>query len=225
MIFISDEKIIQFLNQTKEVYGDELNIEKKIISSKNITTKEDFPSDLDVFYNQINKCHKCSLGGSRTNFVFGVGDKNASLMLVGEAPGENEDLKGEPFVGRAGKLLDKILFAINRTRNDDVYICNVIKCRPPNNRDPLASEVKECEPYLIHQINLIKPKLIVALGRVAGKTLLNVDNSLKSMRGEIHNYHGTPLIVTYHPAALLRNPNWKPFAWEDFKWIQSIIES
>ena len=225
MIFISDEKIIQFLNQTKEVYGDELNIGKKIISSKNITAKEDFPSDLDDFYNQINKCHKCSLGGSRTNFVFGVGDKNASLMLVGEAPGENEDLKGEPFVGRAGKLLDKILFAINRTRNDDVYICNVIKCRPPNNRDPLASEVKECEPYLIHQINLIRPKLIVALGRIAGKTLLNVDNSLKSMRGEIHNYHGTPLIVTYHPAALLRNPNWKPLAWEDFKWIQSIIES
>ncbi len=225
MIFISDEKIIQFLNQTKEVYGDELNIGKKIISSKNITAKEDFPSDLDDFYNQINKCHKCSLGGSRTNFVFGVGDKNASLMLVGEAPGENEDLKGEPFVGRAGKLLDKILFAINRTRNDDVYICNVIKCRPPNNRDPLTSEVKECEPYLIHQINLIRPKLIVALGRIAGKTLLNVDNSLKSMRGEIHNYHGTPLIVTYHPAALLRNPNWKPLAWEDFKWIQSIIES
>ena len=225
MIFISDEKIIQFLNQTKEVYGDELNIGKKIISSKNITAKEDFPSDLDDFYNQINKCHKCSLGGSRTNFVFGVGDKNASLMLVGEAPGENEDLKGEPFVGRAGKLLDKILFAIDRTRNDDVYICNVIKCRPPNNRDPLTSEVKECEPYLIHQINLIRPKLIVALGRIAGKTLLNVDNSLKSMRGEIHNYHGTPLIVTYHPAALLRNPNWKPFAWEDFKWIQSIIES
>ena len=216
MTFISDEKIIQFLNQTKEVYGDELNIEKKIISSKNIIRKEDFPLDLDVFYNQINKCHKCSLGESRTNFVFGVGDKNASLMLVGEAPGENEDLKGEPFVGRAGKLLDKILFAIKRTRNEDVYICNVIKCRPPNNRDPLTSEVKECEPYLIHQINLIKPKLIVALGRVAGKTLLNVDNSLKSMRGEIHNYHGTPLIVTYHPAALLRNPNWKPLAWEDF---------
>ena len=112
MIFISDEKIIGFLNQTKEVYGDELNIEKKIISSKNIIRKEDFPLDLDVFYNQINKCHKCSLGSSRTNFVFGVGDKNASLMLVGEAPGENEDLKGEPFVGRAGKLLDKILFAI-----------------------------------------------------------------------------------------------------------------
>ena len=225
MTFISDEKIIQFLNQTKEVYGDELNIEKKIISSKNIIRKEDFPSDLDVFYNQINKCHKCSLGSSRTNFVFGVGNPNADIVFVGEAPGKNEDIHGEPFVGRAGKLLDKILVAINRTRNDDVYICNVIKCRPPNNRDPLTSEVKECEPYLIHQINLIKPKLIVALGRVAGKTLLNVDNSLKSMRGEIHNYHGTPLIVTYHPAALLRNPNWKPLAWEDFKWIQSIIES
>ncbi len=154
-----------------------------------------------------------------------MGDPNASLVLVGEAPGEQEDLKGEPFVGRAGKLLDKILSAIDRTRKKDVYICNVLKCRPPNNRDPLASEVSECEPYLIHQINLIRPKLIVALGRVAGKTLLNVDNSLKSMRGQLHDYHGTPLIVTYHPAALLRNPNWKPEAWKDFKWIRSIIDA
>ena len=110
-------------------------------------------------------------------------------------------------------------------RNKDVFICNVLKCRPPNNRDPLSTEVKECEPYLKHQINLIKPKLIVALGRIAGKTLLGVDNSLKSMRGEIHNYYDIPLIVTYHPAALLRNPNWKPQAWKDFKWIKSIIES
>ena len=124
-----------------------------------------------------------------------------------------------------GKLLDKILNAINRSRNKDVFICNVLKCRPPNNRDPLPIEVKECEPYLKHQINLIKPKLIVALGRIAGKTLLGVDKSLKSMRGRIYDYHGTQLIVTYHPAALLRNPNWKPLAWEDFKWIRKIIES
>ena len=165
------------------------------------------------------------MGDSRTNFVFGVGDPDASLMLVGEAPGEKEDIEGEPFVGRAGKLLDKILIAIGRSRNKDVFICNVLKCRPPNNRDPLSTEVKECEPYLKHQINLIKPKLIVALGRIAGKTLLGVDNSLKSMRGEIHNYYDIPLIVTYHPAALLRNPNWKPQAWKDFKWIKSIIES
>ena len=217
----------QYLKQIRDLYGDELYLES-VPNIKNIPTvsnpSNDYESDLNSFNNQINQCQKCSLGGIRNNFVFGVGDPNASLLLVGEAPGEQEDIKGEPFVGRAGKLLDKILLAINRSREKDVYICNVLKCRPPENRNPLPNEVKECEPYLIHQINLIKPKLIVALGRVAGMTLLNVDNSLKSMRGIIHDYNGTPLIVTYHPAALLRNSNWKPEAWKDFKWIQSIIE-
>ena len=217
----------QYLKQTRDLYGDELYLESDS-NIKNISTvsnyNNDYESDLNSFKNQINQCQKCSLGGLRNNFVFGVGDPNASLLLVGEAPGEQEDIKGEPFVGRAGKLLDKILLAINRSREKDVYICNVLKCRPPENRNPLPNEVKECEPYLIHQINLIKPKLIVALGRVAGMTLLNVDNSLKSMRGVIHDYNGTPLIVTYHPAALLRNSNWKPEAWKDFKWIRSIID-
>ena len=217
----------QYLKQIRDLYGDELYLESDP-NIKNIPTVSnsinDYESDLNSFNNQINQCQKCSLGGTRNNFVFGVGDPNASLLLVGEAPGEQEDIKGEPFVGRAGKLLDKILLAINRSREKDVYICNVLKCRPPENRNPLPNEVKECEPYLIHQINLIKPKLIVALGRVAGMTLLNVDNSLKSMRGVIHDYNGTPLIVTYHPAALLRNSNWKPEAWKDFKWIRSIIE-
>ena len=217
----------QYLKQIRDLYGDELYLESNP-NIKNIPTVSnyinDYESDLSSFNNQINQCQKCSLGGTRNNFVFGVGDPNASLLLVGEAPGEQEDIKGEPFVGRAGKLLDKILLAINRSREKDVYICNVLKCRPPENRNPLPNEVKECEPYLIHQINLIKPKLIVALGRVAGMTLLNVDNSLKSMRGIIHDYNGTPLIVTYHPAALLRNSNWKPEAWKDFKWIRSIIE-
>ena len=217
----------QYLKQIRDLYGDELYLESDP-NIKNIPTvsnySNDYESDLNSFNNQINQCQKCSLGGTRNNFVFGVGDPNASLLLVGEAPGEQEDLKGEPFVGRAGKLLDKILLAINRSRQKDVYICNVLKCRPPENRNPLPNEVKECEPYLIHQINLIKPKLIVALGRVAGMTLLNVDNSLKSMRGLIHDYNGTPLIVTYHPAALLRNSNWKPEAWKDFKWIRSILD-
>ena len=217
----------QYLKQIRDLYGDELYLESDP-NIKNIpavsNSSNDYESDLNSFNNQINQCQKCSLGGTRNNFVFGVGDPNASLLLVGEAPGEQEDIKGEPFVGRAGKLLDKILLAINRSREKDVYICNVLKCRPPENRNPLPNEVKECEPYLIHQINLIKPKLIVALGRVAGMTLLNVDNSLKSMRGVIHDYNGTPLIVTYHPAALLRNSNWKPEAWKDFKWIRSIIE-
>ena len=217
----------QYLKQIRDLYGDELYLESNS-KIKNIHTfsisNNDYECDLDSFNNQINQCQKCSLGGTRNNFVFGVGDPNASLLLVGEAPGEQEDIKGEPFVGRAGKLLDKILQAIGRSREKDVYICNVLKCRPPKNRDPLPNEVNECEPYLLHQINLIKPKLIVALGRVAGMTLLNVDNSLKSMRGVIHDYNGTQLIVTYHPAALLRNSNWKPEAWKDFKWIRSIID-
>ena len=219
--------INQYLKQIRDLYGDEIYLEsvsniKKISTISN--SNNDYQSDLNSFNNQIDQCQKCSLGGIRNNFVFGVGDPNASLLLIGEAPGEQEDIKGEPFVGRAGKLLDKILLAINRSREKDVYICNVLKCRPPENRNPLPNEVKECEPYLIHQINLIKPKLIVALGRVAGMTLLNVDNSLKSMRGVMHDYNGTPLIVTYHPAALLRNPNWKLETWKDFKWIRSIIE-
>jgi len=229
---VSDEKVNQYLRQTRDLFGDEIYVEldptpsgTSSIKSTQKPSYSEFPSDLSLFNQHINQCHKCELGNSRTNFVFGVGDPSASLVLVGEAPGEQEDLKGEPFVGRAGKLLDKILAAIDRSREKDVYICNVLKCRPPNNRDPLESEVSECEPYLIHQINLIRPKLIVALGRVAGKTLLNVDNSLKSMRGQLHDYHGTPLIVTYHPAALLRNPNWKTDAWKDFKWIRSIIDA
>jgi DNA polymerase len=229
---VSDEKVNQYLRQTRDLFGDEIYVEldptpsgTSSIKSTQKPSYSEFPSDLSLFNQHINQCHKCELGNSRTNFVFGVGDPKASLVIVGEAPGEQEDLKGEPFVGRAGKLLDKILAAIDRSREKDVYICNVLKCRPPNNRDPLASEVSECEPYLIHQINLIRPKLIVALGRVAGKTLLNVDNSLKSMRGQLHDYHGTPLIVTYHPAALLRNPNWKTDAWKDFKWIRSIIDA
>ena len=165
------------------------------------------------------------MGKTRTNFVFGVGDPNADLLLVGEAPGEQEDLKGEPFVGRAGKMLDKILYAIDRKRGDGVYIANVIKCRPPNNRDPLPSEVKKCEPYLTEQISQIQPKLIVALGRVAGKTLLKIDVPLKEMRDKTHDYNGTPLRVTFHPAALLRNSNFKKPAWIDFQWIRDYLQN
>ena len=224
---VSPDAVNRYLKQTRELYGDELFLESNPVSEKKDlqTIHLEFSTELDSFHQQIHECQKCRLGQSRTNFVFGVGDPNASLVLVGEAPGEQEDLKGEPFVGRAGQLLDKILAAIDRSREKDVYICNVLKCRPPQNRDPLADEVEQCEPYLIHQINLIQPKLIVALGRVAGKTLLNVDKPLKSMRGILHNYHNTPLIVTYHPAALLRNPNWKPEAWKDFKWIRSMIDA
>ena len=141
MSSILDEQLIRYFHQTKDVYGDEIFLKNNKFTKKNL--QFEFSSEITAFENQINKCHKCDLGHSRTNFVFGIGDPDASLMLVGEAPGEKEDIEGEPFVGRAGKLLDKILIAIGRSRNKDVFICNVLKCRPPNNRDPLSTEVKD----------------------------------------------------------------------------------
>ena len=225
---MNDQKL-RYFKQYQELFGNEIFLQLKnynIIgdNSQKKKKRKNNSYDLISFNDEIKNCLKCELGKTRKNFVFGVGDFNASLLLVGEAPGEQEDLSGEPFVGRAGKLLDKMLSAINRSRENDVFICNVLKCRPPDNRDPSKEEISKCEPYLVNQIDLIQPKLIVALGRVAGKTLLGVDKSLKDMRNTIHSYHGTNLIVTYHPAALLRNSNWKPDAWNDFKWIRTLID-
>ena len=225
---MNDQKL-RYFKQYQELFGNEIFLQLKnynIIgdNSQKKKKRKNNSYDLISFNDEIKNCLKCELGKTRKNFVFGVGDFNASLLLVGEAPGEQEDLSGEPFVGRAGKLLDKMLTAINRSRENDVFICNVLKCRPPDNRDPSKEEISKCEPYLVNQIDLIQPKLIVALGRVAGKTLLGVDKSLKDMRNTIHSYHGTNLIVTYHPAALLRNSNWKPDAWNDFKWIRTLID-
>jgi len=215
------DDVRRYLRQNQELFGDELFLH---IKSSDILGENNDNTDLSSYKEEICECQNCSLGNSRSKFVFGVGDPDASLLLVGEAPGAEEDKRGEPFIGRAGKLLDKILSAINRSREKDVYICNVLKCRPPNNRDPIRSEVEKCEPYLLHQIRLINPRLIVALGRVAGQTLLNVDKSLKTLRNTFHDYNGTPLMVTYHPAALLRNQDLKRFAWEDFKVIKEFLE-
>ena len=214
---------VRFLEQTQELFGSTLYGKLSINEMGTTRLDPSFSNQLNKFGTSISTCKKCNLGQHRNKFVFGVGDPHADLMLVGEAPGKEEDLKGEPFVGRAGKLLDKILSAIKMSRYKNVYICNVLKCRPPQNRDPLPDEVEKCEPYLLHQINLIKPKLIVALGRISGTTLLRVDDTLKSMRGRLHDYHGTPLLVTYHPAALLRNSNLKTYAWEDFQFIRDFI--
>jgi DNA polymerase len=170
---------------------------------------------------QISDCVKCTLGYTRTHFVFGVGNPHATLMFIGEAPGADEDAQGEPFVGRAGQLLNQILAAIN-FRREEVYICNILKCRPPGNRRPQANEVEQCLPYLRKQIALVQPKLIVCLGLVAVEELLHTKESLATLRGRMLEYEGIPLKVTYHPAALLRNPNWKRPAWEDVKAIRRL---
>jgi DNA polymerase len=169
---------------------------------------------LDDFNAAICTCVKCPLGATRTKFVFGVGNPRATLMLIGEAPGADEDAQGEPFVGRAGQLLNKILEAIRFTR-EEVYICNIVKCRPPGNRKPAPEEVEQCIPYLRKQIALVRPKLILCLGLTAAENLLHTSEGLGKLRGRVLQYEGIPLMVTYHPAALLRNPNWKRPAWED----------
>ena len=223
---IEKRKIQDFFNQQKNLFGNELffqsaeQINNDLDSVYQLQSSSD---NLNQYCDSIALCQECSLGGTRKNFVFGVGDPNAELMLVGEAPREEDDQEGEPFVGRSGKLLNKILAAIGKNRLEGVYITNVLKCRPPNNRDPLASEVDKCEPYLLKQVGMIKPKLILALGKVAARTLLKTDIPLKEMRGATYDYYGTPLKVTYHPATLLRNPDFKKFAWDDFQWVRDYL--
>jgi uracil-DNA glycosylase len=174
------------------------------------------PGDWEGLRAAVSACTRCPLAERRTRTVFGVGDQQADLLIIGEAPGEQEDLRGEPFVGPAGELLDKMLAAIGFAR-DDVYIANILKCRPPGNRDPLPGEVACCRPYLEAQIGLLRPRLVLALGRIAGRTLLGGDATLSSMRGKVHDLGGRPLRVSYHPAALLRNSHWKRPAWEDLQ--------
>jgi len=174
---------------------------------------------------QVPACTACGLHKSRTQTVFGVGDEHAEWMLVGEAPGAEEDRLGEPFVGQAGKLLDGMLAAIDLKRDENVYIANVLKCRPPGNRNPEPGEVEHCTPFLKRQIALIRPKLIIAMGRFAAQTLLSSDASIASMRGKVHRYEGVPLIVTYHPAYLLRTLPDKAKAWEDLLFARRTMRS
>jgi len=200
----------------KQLYGNEIYLTTSNSKGNSINNKE---NELTEYLNSIKDCLKCQLGTSRNNIVLGSGNPNASIVFVGEAPGKDEDLQGLPFVGRSGKLLDKMLSSINLNR-DDIYILNVLKCRPPENRTPQPEEIEKCEPYLKKQLDIINPKLIVALGRVAAMTILKTKDSLTDMRKNIFDYGGRDFLVTYHPAALLRNPNFKKFAWEDFKLIR-----
>lgn len=163
----------------------------------------------------VHDCTACKLRAGCTQTVFGVGDEQADWLFVGEGPGADEDVQGEPFVGQAGKLLDNMLMAINLRRGKNVYIANIVKCRPPNNRTPEIDEIATCLPYLKRQIALIKPKLIIALGKTASTALLGKDAPLGSLRGKLHDFDGIPLAVTYHPAYLLRSPPEKAKAWQD----------
>jgi uracil-DNA glycosylase len=177
----------------------------------------------------VSQCRACALCESRTQTVFGVGHERARLMIVGEAPGENEDLQGEPFVGQSGKLLDNMLKAIGLARTavtpeQAVFICNTVKCRPPRNRNPDAAEIARCAPFLERQIELVQPKLLLAMGRFAVQALLGSDEPIGKLRGRVHERHGVPLIVTYHPAYLLRTLADKAKAWDDLCLAAAVLE-
>lgn len=237
------EKLKSFFHQYRELYGEWL------ISGKDQKTNEtddpvvqDFSEvqepEMDYILNKsmptlqelesmVAGCTRCALSKTRTKTVFGAGNPKANLMFIGEAPGADEDAQGLPFVGRAGQLLTKM---IEEPRSLDiprsmVYIANILKCRPPGNRNPNQEEIACCEPYLIAQIERIRPKIICALGKVAANTLLRNDLPMNVLRGQVYDYHSIPLVVTYHPAALLRNPNWKIYAWEDMLKLKSMLLS
>lgn len=235
----SKKEIINTLNLQKEIFGDELFISKK----KRMTAvvkeptsffeepalfseeKEDWEKaiSLDQFEKLINSCTKCRLHQGRNKFVFGTGNPNADVLVIGEGPGAEEDKQGLPFVGRAGQLLTDMLKAIKFSR-EEVYIGNVVKCRPPENRTPMQDEMDTCMPYLKKQCELIKPKLILCLGLTAAKGLLKKRESLGELRKSIYEYEEAKVIITYHPAALLRNPHWKKDCWEDLKKFRKLYD-
>lgn len=230
------------LEDQKEIFGDLLFAETKFtsdsIESQNVKVTERLEMDpgnslfiedyqkaetIEELNSLIKECQKCPLGKTRNKFVYGVGNPKAHAMLIGEAPGADEDAQGEPFVGRAGKLLNDILKAINLERNE-VYIANILKCRPPGNRDPQPFEMETCIPYLHKQIELINPKIILCLGRVAANGLLNKKLSLGDLRNNIYEFNGIKVMATYHPAALLRNPGWKRGCWEDVQKFKKLYD-
>ncbi len=183
---------------------------------------QDKPAALKVIREDIGECTRCRLHKGRTNLVFGVGNVNADLMFVGEGPGADEDAQGEPFVGRAGQLLNNMIAAMGLKR-EDVYIANVVKCRPPGNRTPEKDECDVCSPFLLRQIDVIRPKVIVALGAVAAKNLLAINDSMANLRGRWYDFRDSKLLVTYHPAYLLRDPRQKKEAWKDLQMVMKYL--
>lgn len=202
--------------------------EKKVQSSEFRVRSADHPNSqpptpnsqlLEQLRADIGDCQRCKLGKTRTNLVFGVGNPDAKVVFVGEGPGRDEDLQGEPFVGRAGQLLTDIITKGMKMLREDVYICNVVKCRPPENRNPGPDEIDACERFLIRQLEIIRPEIIVALGTFAAQTLLKTELPISKLRGRFHDYHGIRLMPTFHPSYLLRNPEAKKEVWEDIKMV------
>lgn len=210
----------------KEWSKKEAQLKPKVKAEKKLNLSEPptapMSAKLTALREELGSCPRCKLCKTRTHIVYGEGSSNARLMFVGEGPGETEDLSGRPFVGRAGKLLDKIIEAMGLSRND-VYIANVVKCRPPENRRPEKDEIAACEPFLFKQIDIIKPEVIVALGATALECLLKSDAKITNVRGTFIEYRGTKLLPTYHPAYLLRNPPAKKFVWEDMKKVMKEL--
>jgi DNA polymerase len=199
---------------------------KKIKNDKSVTilnTDWQSAAELDVLHKRIVSCMQCGLGKMRTNLVFGDGNPNADIMIIGEAPGKDEDERGKPFIGRAGKLLTKIIESIDLKR-EDVYIANICKCRPPGNRAPLQDEVAACMPFLLRQIEIIKPVFILALGATAVGSLTGTKPVMAQARGKLTDFHEVQMLITYHPAALLYNPNLKRLVWEDMKLLKKLYD-
>ena len=212
-----------FVNETLKQIEREKKIQLPITRTEALLEQAsgDQAAALDSLRREVMPCTACALSEGRANLVFGAGSATADVVFIGEAPGRDEDLQGEPFVGRSGQLLTKILAAIDFTR-DDVYICNILKCRPPNNRDPQPDEVSVCEPHLKRQLAIIQPRVICCLGRVAAQTLLGTKASLRALRETVHFYEGIPVMATFHPAALLRNPGWKRDTWNDVRKLKAL---
>jgi len=214
-----EETGIDGLSLEEEQPSSLLLVAEETLCYETISAEEETLEDIKT---HTITCDKCSLVKTRTNLVFGTGTSQARLVLVGEAPGRDEDLQGEPFVGEAGQLLTKIINAMGLSRQD-VYICNVLKCRPPGNRNPLPEEIEVCMPYLIRQLDVIKPQVIVALGTFAAQTLLQTKEPISKLRGLFHDYRGIALMPTFHPAFLLRNPAMKREVWEDMKQVMKRL--
>ena len=206
-----------------QVWASRVSLQKEQLPSSEMTSNNAEPESTasandnwDELQAEVINCTNCSLCTTRTQTVFGSGNKQAKWMLVGEAPGQHEDEQGQPFVGKAGLLLTEMLRSIGLSR-EEVFITNILKCRPPNNRDPNAEEVESCKKYLLRQQKLIQPKIILAVGRIAAQTLLNTDEAISRLRGKVHTFNTTPVVVVYHPAYLLRSLSEKRKAWQDLQ--------